>query len=41
MPTSKLRKHRSPKSAHLPAKTIANVAKTPLSAPIHPNDSLQ
>ncbi len=38
MPTSKHRKHRSPKPAHLPAKTTDNAPKTPLAAPIQPPD---
>ena len=38
MPTSKHRKHRSPKPAHLPAKATDNALKTPLAAPIQPPD---
>ena len=37
MPTSKHRKHRSPKPAHLPAKTAANAPETPLAAPFQPH----
>ena len=36
MPTSKHRKHRSPKPGLLPAKTTDNAPKTPLAEPIHP-----
>ena len=39
MPTSKHRKRRSPKTARLPAKTIANTSETPLAAPIQPHDT--
>ena len=38
MPTSKHRKHRSPKPARLPAKTADNAPKTLLTAPIQPYD---
>ena len=39
MPTSKHRKNRSTKAAHLPAKILSNASKTPLTAPIQPPDS--
>ncbi len=38
MPTSKQRKPRSPKPAHLPANTTHNATKTLPSAPIQPHD---
>ena len=38
MPTSKHRKHRSSKTAHLPAKTDQTTPKTTLPAPIQPPD---
>ena len=38
MPTSKQRKPRSPKSAHLPAKTNKTAPKTLHSAPIQPHE---
>ena len=39
MPTSKHRKHRSPKPVHLPARTTDHAPRTPLAAPIHPGGS--
>ena len=38
MPSSKNRKPRSPKTAHLPAKTNQTAPKMPLATPIQPHD---